>query len=102
VQNDRVTLLDESLCCGSAQAVCATGDEDLATPRSHAIHMGDSSRLTDAGEAYAAATAGEPDAKFGPASHPTMTSRASSTRSRISYSPSRPIGAICVASMRPP
>ena len=64
MQNDRVTLLDESLCCGSAQAVCATGDEDLATARSHAIHMGDSSRLTDAGEAYAAATAGEPDAKI--------------------------------------
>jgi hypothetical protein len=28
VQNDLVTLCDQSLCCCSAQAVCATGDED--------------------------------------------------------------------------
>ena len=28
VQNDQVTLLDQSLCCRSAQAVRATGDED--------------------------------------------------------------------------
>jgi hypothetical protein len=34
VQNDLVTLFDQSLCCCSAQAVCATGDED---PRHAAI-----------------------------------------------------------------
>jgi len=34
VQNDLVTRLDQSLCCCSAQAVCATGDED---PRHAAI-----------------------------------------------------------------
>ena len=34
VQNDLVTLLDQRLCCRSAQAVCATGDED---PRHAAI-----------------------------------------------------------------
>jgi hypothetical protein len=29
VENDMMTVLDQSVCCCSAQAVCATGDEDL-------------------------------------------------------------------------
>jgi hypothetical protein len=37
VQNDLVTLLDQSLRCGSAEAVCAAGDED---PRHAAISAG--------------------------------------------------------------